>query len=76
MSIDQRPSGSDAKDPSKRELGMTLTIDQEFELERFSRAIDSSCDAEELRAVAKQLLRAWHLQKAAASWLISQQAAS
>ena len=55
---------------------MTLTIDQEFELERFSRAIDASCDTEELRAVAKQLLRAWHLQKAAASWLISQQAAS
>jgi hypothetical protein len=50
-----------------------LTIGQQFEIERFNRAIDATADAEQLRALAKQLLQAWHLQKAATSWVISQQ---
>ena len=50
-----------------------LTIGHQFEIERFNRAIDATADAEQLRALAKQLLQAWHLQKAATSWVISQQ---
>lgn len=54
-------------------LQSELTIGQQFEIERFSRAIDATADAEQLRTLAKQLLQAWHLQKAATSWVISQQ---
>lgn len=50
-----------------------LTTGQQFEIERFSRVIDATADPEELRRVAKQLLRAWHSQKAATNWLIRQQ---
>ncbi len=53
---------------------MELTTGQQFEIERFSRAIDATVDPEELRQVAKQLLRAWQTQKAATQWLIHQQA--
>jgi hypothetical protein len=52
---------------------MELTTGQQFEIERFSRAIDATVDPEELRQVAKHLLRAWQTQKAATSWLIRQQ---
>lgn len=54
-------------------LQSELTIGQQFEIERFNRAIDATADAEQLRTLAKQLLQAWHLQKAATSWVISQQ---
>ncbi len=50
-----------------------LSIGQQFEIERFNRAIDATADAEQLRTLAKQLLQAWHLQKAATSWVIRQQ---
>ena len=50
-----------------------LTIGQQFEVERFSRAIDSTADPEQLKALAKQLLQAWHTQKAATEWVKSQQ---
>lgn len=50
-----------------------LTIGQQFELERFSRAIDATADADQLRLLAKQLLQAWHTQKAATTWAIQQQ---
>ena len=53
---------------------MELSTGQQFEIERFSRAIDATVDPEELRQVAKHLLRAWHTQKAATRWLIDQQA--
>jgi hypothetical protein len=46
------------------------------EIERFNRAIDASADAEQLRALAKQLLHAWHTQKAATNWMIQQQLGS
>ncbi|MFM7314089.1 MAG: hypothetical protein ACKO0M_13140 [Cyanobium sp.] len=52
---------------------MELSTAQRFELERLSRAIDATADPEELRLVAKQLLRAWHTQKAATNWMIRQQ---
>lgn len=52
---------------------MELSTGQQFEIERLSRAIDATADPEQLREVAKQLLRAWHTQKAAANWMIRQQ---
>ena len=51
-----------------------LSVGQQFEIERFSRAIDATADADELRNLAKQLLQAWHTQKAATNWVIAQQA--
>lgn len=53
-----------------------LTVGQQFEIERFSRAIDATADPEQLRQLAKQLLRAWHTQKAATDWMIQQQMAA
>jgi hypothetical protein len=50
-----------------------LSIAQQFEIERFSRAIDANADADQLRNLAKQLLQAWHTQKAATNWAIQQQ---
>jgi hypothetical protein len=51
-----------------------LSIGQQFEIERFTRAIDATADPEQLRHLAKQLLQAWHTQKAATQWVTSQQA--
>ena len=50
-----------------------LTTGQQFEIERLSRAIDATADPAELRLLAKQLLQAWHTQKAATNWMIRQQ---
>jgi len=50
----------------------TLGITEQFEIERFSRAIDVTADPEQLKALAKQLLHAWHIQKAATEWVASQ----
>lgn len=52
---------------------ISLTMSQRFEIERFSRAIDATQDTSELRSIAKQLLQAWHTQKAATNWVIAQQ---
>lgn len=52
---------------------ISLSVGQQFEIERFSRAIDATADAVQLRSIAKQLLQAWHTQKAATNWVISQQ---
>jgi hypothetical protein len=52
---------------------MELSISQRFEIERFSRAIDATADPEDLKRIAKQLLQAWHTQKAATNWVIGQQ---
>ena len=54
--------------------GVELSIGQQFEIERFSRAIDATADSEQLRYLAKQLLQAWHTQKAATHWVTNQQA--
>jgi len=51
-----------------------LSVGQQFEIERFSRAIDATADPDKLRNLAKQLLEAWHTQKAATNWVIAQQA--
>ena len=51
---------------------IALTLGQKFELERMSRAIDATCDPQALRGLAKQLLQAWHSQKAATQWIMRQ----
>ena len=50
-----------------------LTVSQQFEIERFNRAIEATADTEQLRSLAKQLLQAWQTQKAATTWAINQQ---
>lgn len=55
---------------------MELTVGQQFEIERLSRAIDATADPEALKAIAKQLLQAWQTQKAATNWVIGQQLGS
>ena len=55
------------------ERPMQLSVGQQFEIERFNRAIDATADPDQLRSLAKQLLQAWHTQKAATSWVMSQQ---
>ncbi len=52
---------------------LALSLGQQFEIERMNRAIDSTCDPEALRGIAKQLLHAWHSQKAATQWVMRQQ---
>lgn len=54
-------------------MDINLTVSQQFEIERFSRAIDATQDTTQLRAIAKQLLQAWHTQKAATNWVMAQQ---
>jgi len=51
----------------------SLSVGQQFEVERFSRAIDATADPEQLKTLAKQLLQTWHTQKAATEWAKSQQ---
>ena len=52
---------------------LTLSLGQQFELERMNRAIDATADVAELQGLAKQLLMAWHSQKAATQWVMRQQ---
>jgi hypothetical protein len=52
---------------------LALSLGQKFELERMSRMIDSTGDPQSLRGLAKQLLQAWHTQKAATEWIMRQQ---
>lgn len=51
---------------------ISLSIGQQFEVERMSRAIDAEGDPQVLRNLAKQLLQAWHTQKAATNWVMRQ----
>ena len=55
---------------------LALSLGQQFELERMSRAIDATADPQALRGLAKQLLQAWHSQKAATQWVMRQQLGS
>jgi hypothetical protein len=52
---------------------LALSLGQQFELERMNRAIDETGDLTALRGIAKQLLQAWHSQKAATQWVMRQQ---
>lgn len=55
---------------------LALSLGQQFELERMSRAIDETGDLTALRGIAKQLLQAWQSQKAATQWVMRQQLAA
>ena len=52
---------------------ISLSMGQQFELERMSRVIDDTHDPQTLQRLAKQLLQAWQSQKAATQWLMRQQ---
>ncbi len=52
---------------------LALSLGQQFELERMSRAIEATADPQALQGIAKQLLQAWHSQKAATQWVMRQQ---
>lgn len=54
-----------------REL-MELSTSQQFELERMRRTIDATTDPAALRELCRQLLHAWHSQKAATQWVMRQ----
>ena len=55
------------------EWKIELSMGQQFEIERFNRVIDATADASQLRDLAKQLLQAWHTQRAATTWVMQQQ---
>ncbi len=73
--VDIRPVSQSSPAPHSASLppALELSISQRFEIERFSRAIDATADPEDLKRIAKQLLQAWHTQKAATNWVIGQQ---
>ena len=50
-----------------------MTLGQRFEVEKFSREIDSFDDVQQLRDLAKDLLLAWKQQQASTAWVIRQQ---
>lgn len=52
---------------------LSLSVGQQFEIERMSRAIDATQDIEALKRLSKQLVQAWFSQKAATLWVIRQQ---
>ncbi|MCP9882871.1 hypothetical protein KBY65_10350 [Cyanobium sp. Alchichica 3B3-8F6] len=52
---------------------LALSLGQQFELERMNRAIEATADPQALQGIAKQLLQAWHSQKAATQWVMRQQ---
>ena len=51
---------------------ISLTLGQKFEIEKYSREIDSSDDLLQLRTIAKDLLIAWKQQQAASAWALRQ----
>lgn len=55
---------------------LALSLGQQFELERMTRAIEATSDLETLQGIAKQLLQAWQSQKAATQWVMRQQLAT
>jgi len=54
-------------DASKPNI-IELTTSQQFEIEKFNRVLDETTDPNDLRQIAKQLLSAWHSQRAATLW--------
>ena len=49
-----------------------LSVAQQFDVERMNRAIESTLDPLKLQVMAKQLLQAWHSQRAATVWIMRQ----
>jgi len=65
--------GDVSANPAGTPQAMALSVSQQFEIERLSRAIDATADPEALKTIAKQLLQAWQTQRAATNWVIGQQ---
>jgi len=55
-----------------KEEAIGLSVTQQFEVERMNRAIESTLDPQQLQVLAKQLLQAWHSQRAATAWVTRQ----
>ena len=54
------------------EKAIGLSVAQRFDVERMNRAIESTIDPQQLQVLAKQLLQAWHSQRAATVWITRQ----
>ena len=54
------------------EEAIGLSVTQQFDIERMNRAIESTIDHQQLQLLAKQLLQAWHSQRAATVWIMRQ----
>ena len=54
------------------EKAIGLSVSQQFDVERMNRAIESTIDPQQLQVLAKQLLQAWHSQRAATVWITRQ----
>ena len=54
------------------EESISLSVAQQFDVERMNRAIEATLDAQQLQVLAKQLLQAWHTQRAATVWITRQ----
>lgn len=51
------------------EESVSLSVTQQFDVERMNRAIESTIDPQQLQVLANQLLQAWHSQRAATVWI-------
>ena len=56
----------------RMEKAIGLSVSQQFDVERMNRAIESTIDPQQLKVLAKQLLQAWHSQRAPTVWVIRQ----
>ena len=54
------------------EKSVNLSVSQQFDVEWMNRAIESTIDPQQLQVLAKQLLQAWHSQRAATVWITRQ----
>ena len=54
------------------EVSLSLSVTQQFDVERMNRAIESTLDPQKLQLMAKQLVQAWHAQRAATVWVMRQ----
>ena len=54
------------------EKSINLSVSQQFDVERMNRVIESTIDPQQLQVLAKQLLQAWHSQRAATVWVMRQ----
>ena len=54
------------------EESISLSVTQQFDVERMNRAIESTLDPQQLQVLAKKLLQAWHSQRAATVWVTRQ----
>ena len=54
------------------EESVSLSVAQQFDVERMNRAIESTFDPKKLQVIAKRLLQVWHSQRAATVWVMLQ----